>query len=251
MPNIQTTAELLSEIHALRNALLDANGLCRSAFQVANRLATELGTHALQTSFGAMADRFHESLQRQHKVILDTGGYVLAEAQPAPKAVAYLDLGVGGYTDIGTDLTDEELATLPKGRHMLGVIGTYGVDGYVSAQPTPSVPAGWLRAVDEALVVTHLGVANADDSYEDAKRKLNELICWHVAVATDPAVNGGFKLVPADEQPAPRMPTSVITDYLVSISAHVAHQDDHKAQAEIGELLRMLATEPSVPEDKP
>lgn len=66
-------------------------------------------------------------------------------AQPAPKAVAYLDLGVGGYTDIGTDLTDEELATLPKGRHMLGVIGTYGVDGYVSAQLTPSVPDGWLE----------------------------------------------------------------------------------------------------------
>ena len=54
-------------------------------------------------------------------------------AQNVPKAVAYLDLGVGGYMDIGTDLTDEELATLPKGRHMLGVIGTYGVDGYVPA----------------------------------------------------------------------------------------------------------------------
>ena len=55
-------------------------------------------------------------------------------AQPAPKAVAYLDLGVGGYMDIGTDLTDEQLASLPKGRHMLGIVGTYGVDGYVSAQ---------------------------------------------------------------------------------------------------------------------
>ena len=54
-------------------------------------------------------------------------------AQPAPNAVAYLDLGVGGYMDIGTDLTDEELATLPKDRHMLGIIGTYGVDGYVPA----------------------------------------------------------------------------------------------------------------------
>ena len=55
--------------------------------------------------------------------------------KPAPKAVAYLDLGVGGYMDIGTDLTDEQLASLPKGRHMLGIVGTYGVDGYVSAQP--------------------------------------------------------------------------------------------------------------------
>ena len=52
-------------------------------------------------------------------------------------------------------------------------------------------PNGWLRAVDEALVVTHLGVADAEDSYETAKRKLNELICWHVAVALDPAVSEG------------------------------------------------------------
>lgn len=66
-----------------------------------------------------------------------------SQAQSTPNAVAYLDLGVGGYMDIGTDLTDEELATLPKGRHMLGIIGTYGVDGYVPAQPAPSVREGW------------------------------------------------------------------------------------------------------------
>ena len=49
-------------------------------------------------------------------------------------------------------------------------------------------------------------------------------------------------------QPAPSVPTDVITDYLVSISAHLAHQDDRKAQAEIGELLKMLA---AAPEAKP
>lgn len=64
-------------------------------------------------------------------------------AQPAQKAVAYLDLGVGGYMDIGTDLNDEQLASLPKGRHILGIVGTYGVSGYVSAQPAPSVPEGY------------------------------------------------------------------------------------------------------------
>ena len=74
-------------------------------------------------------------------------------AQSAPKAVAYLDLGVGGYMDIGTEFTDEELATLPKGRHMLGIVGTYGVDGYVPAQPAPSMPdvdalAQFIREVD-------------------------------------------------------------------------------------------------------
>ena len=69
-----------------------------------------------------------------------------AQAQNVPKAVAYLDLGTGGYMDIGTDLTDEALAALPKGRHMLGIVGTYGVDGYVPAQPAPSVPDGWKEA---------------------------------------------------------------------------------------------------------
>ena len=166
----------------------------------------------------------------------------LSGAQNVPKAVAYLDLGTGGYMDIGTDLTDEALSALPKGRHMLGIVGTYGVDGYAPAQPAPSdeyvgwycahcqrgvdasevtyheqhqvcgrvitedkppkpapsVPEGWLRAIDEALVVAHVGVANAGDTYEQAKAKLESLIGFHVDVATDPAVNGGWQLVPVN-----------------------------------------------------
>lgn len=61
---------------------------------------------------------------------------------------------------------------------------------------TTAVPDGWLRAIDEALVVTHLGVADESDTYEQAREKLINLIGWHVDVATDPAVNGGYKLVP-------------------------------------------------------
>ena len=71
------------------------------------------------------------------------------------------------------------------------------------AQPAPSVPEGWLHAIDEALVVTHIGVANADDTYEQAKAKLDNLIGFHVDVATDPAVNGGWKLVPTAESRHP------------------------------------------------
>jgi hypothetical protein len=63
------------------------------------------------------------------------------------------------------------------------------------------VPVGWLRAVDEAMVCFHLGVADASDSYEVAKKKLNDLICWNVQVATDPAVNGGMRLVPVEPTP--------------------------------------------------
>ena len=58
------------------------------------------------------------------------------------------------------------------------------------AQPAPRIPEGWLRAIDEALVVAHIGVANESDTYEQAKAKLNNLIGFHVDVATDPAVNG-------------------------------------------------------------
>jgi len=66
------------------------------------------------------------------------------------------------------------------------------------AQPAPSVPDGWLRAIDEALVVANIGVASTDDTYEQAKAKLDNLIGFHVDVATDPAVNGGWKLVPTN-----------------------------------------------------
>lgn len=74
-----------------------------------------------------------EDLNRKFIAEINGPMHMGEPAQNVPKAVAYLDLGTGGYMDIGTDLTDEELAALPKGRHMLGVIGTYGVDGYVPA----------------------------------------------------------------------------------------------------------------------
>jgi hypothetical protein len=60
------------------------------------------------------------------------------------------------------------------------------------------IPPGWLRAVDEAMVCSHLGIADASDSYEVAKKKLNDLICWNIQVATDPTVNGGYVLVPEE-----------------------------------------------------
>ena len=49
---------------------------------------------------------------------------------------------------------------------------------------------GWLRAADEEMVCAHLGVAEAEDSYETAKKKLASLIQWNIAVATDPRVGG-------------------------------------------------------------
>ena len=73
-----------------------------------------------------------------------------------------------------------------------------GWDAALARMRTQGVPEGWLRAIDEALVVTHLGVANGSDTYEQAKAKLDNLIGFHVDVATDPAVNGGYRLVPIE-----------------------------------------------------
>lgn len=60
-----------------------------------------------------------------------------AEQPPVQEPVAYLDIGIGGYVDLGSDKPIEELEKLPMGRHMLAIIGTYGVDGYTVA-PQPS-----------------------------------------------------------------------------------------------------------------
>lgn len=55
---------------------------------------------------------------------------------------------------------------------------------------------GWLRAIDEELVCSFLGIANPEESFEQAKIKLNRLLAWHVNVAYDPAINGGWVLMP-------------------------------------------------------
>ena len=64
-----------------------------------------------------------------------------------------------------------------------------------NTHPAP-IPEGWLRAIDEWLVIIHQGVAEASDSYETAREKLHRGIYFEIQVATDPAVNGGWKMVP-------------------------------------------------------
>ena len=72
----------------------------------------------------------------------------------------------------------------------------YEIERLRAALAQPDVP-NWIHAIDEELVGTFIGVANVSDTYEVAKKKLGELIDWHVQVAIDPAVNGGCVLVPA------------------------------------------------------
>lgn len=71
--------ELRATVETLRTALLDANQICRSAFQIAHRIATEYSTNEMGTYFGAFSERAYESLKRQHVVIQRTGGYPLPE----------------------------------------------------------------------------------------------------------------------------------------------------------------------------
>ena len=68
----------------------------------------------------------------------------------------------------------------------------------------------WQQAVDHELVTAHLGVAGTATS-EEARKALNELICWHIAVATDPQVNGGFSLQPAKAE-VQAVPVASTTD---------------------------------------
>ena len=99
----------------------------------------------------------------------------------------------------------------------------------VSAPP----PSGWLRAIYEALVVAHLGVANASDTYEQAKAKLDSLIGFHVDVAIEPAVNGGWKLVPNVPEGFSREDLEAVADGLdgyektVNVGNVTGGGDDH------------------------
>lgn len=69
-PDLQARVEELErEKKEILASLIDANGVCRSAWQIANRIATEFSSHELQTAFGPFADHAHESLQRQRTVI--------------------------------------------------------------------------------------------------------------------------------------------------------------------------------------
>ncbi len=104
-------------------------------------------------------------------------------------------------------------------------------------QPASSVPEGWLRAIDEALVVAHIGVANAGDTYEQAKAKLDNLIGFHVDVATDPAVNGGWKLVPTAESRHPGI-------YKMLGALHAI--DNTRGASEWESYAAMLAAAPEV-----
>lgn len=60
---------LAARVAELEPALLKANDQCRSFFQIANRIATEMGTHAMQTNFGAFTESTKALLDEQHEIL--------------------------------------------------------------------------------------------------------------------------------------------------------------------------------------
>ena len=80
-----------------------------------------------------------------------------ATQQPEGDVVAYLDVGANGYLDLGSELSEDALQQLPKGRHALVIAGTYGIAGYVAAlQPAPATQQA--REVSDAMVLAALQV---------------------------------------------------------------------------------------------
>ena len=95
-------------------------------------------------AYAAACESTHPTLAAD----LRTKWGVVPAPQPAPATqqagdvVAYLDVGAGGYLDLGAALSEDALQQLPKGRHALVIAGTYGIDGYVAApQPSPMAQA--------------------------------------------------------------------------------------------------------------
>ena len=99
----------------------------------------------------------NDSSQREYQAA-ELMAALLQELVDAPEAepFGYFKSEPFGWTDCAE--TDD------------GAIALY------TAPPVPSVPDGWIRAIDEAMVVHHIGIADRADSYEVAKKKLNALL---------------------------------------------------------------------------
>jgi len=58
----------------------------------------------------------------------------------------------------------------------------------------------WRKAVDYCLIVNCIGTTDGCETVHDAVGKIAELVKWEVQIATDPKVNGGYKLVKIHSQ---------------------------------------------------
>lgn len=57
--------------------------------------------------------------------------------------------------------------------------------GFSDGMKEAPTGADWIRAIDEAMVGAHIGIADMADDYGAARKKLNDLICWSIQVDRD------------------------------------------------------------------
>jgi hypothetical protein len=108
--------------------------------------------------------------------------------------------GMGGHADYCAELMERAALMIAKlqSDYTAQSLALKAAKAMQQAETERADANGWIRAIDEDMVCAHIGIADGSDDYATAKKKLNDLIAWHVAVATDPAVNGGYKLVPIE-----------------------------------------------------
>lgn len=135
---------------------------------------------------------------------------------------------------MGADIVDdlEALAEKVSGRQMLVATTLRRAAAEIGRLRGEVNP--WQHAVDQQRVIAHLGVAADGVSLEEATKQLGELIDWHIDVATDPQVNGGYALV--KQAPAPAMPNGVevarvLADFDQDAAEIVRLREDNLRQA--------------------
>ena len=128
-----------------------------------------------------MADQYATAFERGRESVF------AERTAAAQEAVAYLDIGAGGYLDIGSDLPEEQLLALPNGRHALGIIGTFGIDGYVAA-PVTAAPGIDLEQFRKLSRDMRKFIDNWDtisiDEFAHFSMRLDEMIDASPKVAT-------------------------------------------------------------------
>ena len=101
------------------------------------------------------------------------------------------------------------------------------VQDLIALAATPAADASvnvWQQAVDAELASAHLGIAG-NVTFMDAAKALNELICWHIEVATNPATNGGKALAQATGGQAQAVDIAELVEGM-SVSVDVSACDD-------------------------
>ena len=128
------------------------------------REAAAMALEALEYGHFAVADQAPHADVMAYLEATDKLREALAEPEQEPVGeVVIQDTRYHGYA----------MAIKP---HIQGALPE-GTNLYTYPPLLPAKPVGWLRVIDEAMVVHHCGVADPSDDYETAKRKLNTLLC--------------------------------------------------------------------------